>query len=160
MARDQVDLTPIERREELVDWIAQGVKPKSQFRIGTEHEKFAFTLEGHHPVPYEGRRGIRALLEGMELLLGWQPIVEGGNVIGLSDVTGGGAITLEPGGQFELSGAPVATIHRTCSELMAHLSQLREGAAPLGIGFLGIGMSPDWKRADVPAMPKGRYRIM
>ena len=93
MARDQVDLTPIERRDELVDWIAQGVKPKSQFRIGTEHEKFAFTLEGHQPVPYEGRHGIRALLEGMELLLGWEPIMEGQNVIGLLDVTGGGAIT-------------------------------------------------------------------
>ena len=77
MARDQVDLTPIERRDELVDWIAQGIKPKSQFRIGTEHEKFAFTLEGHQPVPYEGRRGIRSLLEGMEHLLGWQPIMEG-----------------------------------------------------------------------------------
>jgi gamma-glutamylcysteine synthetase len=77
MARDQVDLTPIERRDELVDWIAQGVRPKSQFRIGTEHEKFAFTLEGHRPVPYEGPRGIRALLEGMQHLLGWQPIMEG-----------------------------------------------------------------------------------
>ena len=89
MARDQVDLTPIERRDELVDWLAQGCKPKSQFRIGTEHEKFAFTLEGHRPVPYEGRRGIRALLEGMQHLLGWQPIMEGPNVIGLFDVTGG-----------------------------------------------------------------------
>ena len=102
MARDQVDLTPIERRDDLVDWLAQGVKPKSQFRIGTEHEKFAFTLEGHRPVPYEGRRGIRALLEGMQHLLGWEPIMEGPNVIGLLDVTGGGAISLEPGGQFEL----------------------------------------------------------
>ena len=113
MARDQVDLTPIERRDELVEWIAQGVKPKSQFRIGTEHEKFAFTLEGHQPVPYEGPRGIRALLEGMQLLLGWEPIMEGPNIIGLFDVTGGGAISLEPGGQFELSGAPVETVHQT-----------------------------------------------
>jgi len=100
MARDQVDLTPIERRDDLVNWIAQGIKPKSQFRIGTEHEKFAFTLEGHRPVPYEGRRGIGALLEGMQLLLGWEPITEGPNIIGLFDVTGGGAITLEPGGQY------------------------------------------------------------
>ena len=92
MARDQVDLTPIERRDELVAWIAQGIKPKSQFRIGTEHEKFAFTLERHQPVPYEGRRGIRSLLEGMQHLLGWQPIMEDDNVIGLFDVTGGGAI--------------------------------------------------------------------
>ena len=160
MARDQVDMTPIERRDELVDWIAQGIKPKSLFRIGTEHEKFAFTLEGHHPVPYEGRRGIRALLEGMEHLLGWQPIMEGENVIGLFDVTGGGAITLEPGGQFELSGAQVETVHQTSRELMAHLAQVREVAQPLHIGFLGIGMTPSWTRAEMPKMPKGRYKIM
>jgi glutamate--cysteine ligase len=160
MARDQVDLTPIERRDELVDWIAQGVRSKSQFRIGTEHEKFAFTLEGHHPVPYEGRRGIRALLEGMQHLLGWEPIMEGPNVIGLLDVTGGGAISLEPGGQFELSGAQVETVHQTSSELMAHLAQVREVASPLRIGFLGIGMTPSWTRAEMPKMPKGRYKIM
>src|SRR5277367_4392852 len=160
MARDQVDLTPIEGRDDLVNWIAQGVKPKSQFRIGTEHEKFAFTLEGHRPVPYEGRRGIRALLEGMEHLLGWQPIMEGPDIIGLFDVTGGGAISLEPGGQFELSGAQLKTIHQTSSELMAHLAQVREVARPLHIGFLGMGMTPDWTRADIPKMPKGRYRIM
>ncbi len=160
MARDQVDLTPIERRDELVDWIAQGVKPKSQFRIGTEHEKFVFTLEGHRPGPYEGRHGIRALLEGMQHLLGWQPIMEGPNIIGLLDVPGGGAISLEPGGQFELSGAQVETVHQTSSELMAHLAQVREVAQPLRIGFLGIGMTPDWTRADMPRMPKGRYKIM
>jgi glutamate--cysteine ligase len=160
MARDQVDLTPIERRDELVEWIAQGVKPKSQFRIGTEHEKFAFTLEGHHPVPYQGRRGIRALLEGMQHLLGWQPIMEGPNVIGLFDVTGGGAISLEPGGQFELSGAQLETVHQTSSELMAHLAQVREVAQPLRIGFLGIGMTPSWTLAEMPKMPKGRYKIM
>jgi glutamate--cysteine ligase len=160
MARDQVDLTPIERRDELVDWIAQGIKPKSQFRIGTEHEKFAFTLEGRRPVPYEGTRGIRTLLEGMQHLLGWQPIMEGPNIIGLFDVPGGGAISLEPGGQFELSGAQVETVHQTSSELMAHLAQVREVAQPLHIGFLGIGMTPDWTRADMPKMPKGRYKIM
>ena len=160
MARDQVDLTPIDGRHDLVDWIAQGVKPKSQFRIGTEHEKFAFMLEGHRPVPYEGPRGIRALLEGMQHLLGWQPIMEGLNIIGLADVTGGGAISLEPGGQFELSGAQVETVHQTRSEVMAHLAQVREVAAPLRIGFVGIGMTPDWSRADMPKMPKGRYKIM
>ena len=160
MARDQVDLTPIERRDELVAWLAQGVRPKSQFRIGTEHEKFAFTLEGHRPVPYEGPHGIRALLEGMQHLLGWEPIVEGPNVIGLHDVTGGGAISLEPGGQFELSGAQVETVHQTSRELMAHLAQVREVAQPLHIGFLGLGMAPTWSRADMPRMPKGRYKIM
>jgi glutamate--cysteine ligase len=160
MARDQLDMTPIETRDELVAWFAEGCKPKADYRIGTEHEKFAFTVEGHRPVPYEGRRSIRALLEGMQLLLGWEPIMENGNIIGLFDVTGGGAISLEPGGQFELSGAPVATVHQTCTELMAHLAQLREVARPLGIGFLGLGMTPNWSRADMPTMPKGRYRIM
>ncbi len=153
-------MTPIETRDELVAWFAEGCKPKADYRIGTEHEKFAFTVEGHRPVPYEGRRSIRALLDGMQHLLGWEPIMENGNIIGLFDVTGGGAISLEPGGQFELSGAPVETVHQTCTELMAHLAQLREVARPLGIGFLGIGMTPNWSRADMPTMPKGRYRIM
>jgi glutamate--cysteine ligase len=160
MARDQVDMTPIETREELIAWFEGGSKPKSLFRIGTEHEKFVFTLENNNPVPYEGRRSIRALLEGMQHLLGWEPIQENGNVIGLFDVTGGGAISLEPGGQFELSGAPLETVHQTCSELMAHLAQVKEVARPLGIGFLGLGMTPNWNRAEIPMMPKGRYRIM
>jgi glutamate--cysteine ligase len=160
MARDQVDMTPIETRAELVAWFEAGIKPPSQFRLGTEHEKFAFTVADHRPVSYEGRCGIRALLEGMQHLLGWEPIMEADNVIGLFDVTGGGAISLEPGGQFELSGAPVETVHQTCSELKAHLAQLKEIAEPLGIGFLGLGMTPDWSRADMPTMPKGRYRIM
>src|SRR5499426_3135452 len=160
MARDQVDMTPIETREELIAWFEAGSKPKSQFRIGTEHEKFVFMVESNNPVPYDGRRSIRALLEGMQHLLGWEPILENGNVIGLFDVTGGGAISLEPGGQFELSGAPVETVHQTCSELMAHLAQVKEVARPLGIGFLGLGMTPNWSRAEIPMMPKGRYRIM
>src|SRR5258708_13209686 len=96
----------------------------------------------------------------MQYLLGWEPIVEDGNVIGLFDVTGGGAISLEPGGQFELSGAPVDSVHQTSSELMAHLAQVKEVARPLGIGFLGLGMTPNWSRAEIPTMPKGRYRIL
>ena len=160
MARDQVDMTPIETREDLVAWFEAGSKPRSHFRIGTEHEKFVFTVDGHNPVSYEGRRGICALLEGMQHLLGWEPIIEAGNIIGLFDVTGGGAISLEPGGQFELSGAPVETVHQTCSELMAHLAQVKEIARPLGIGFLGLGMTPNWSLAQIPMMPKGRYRIM
>ena len=160
MARDQIDMTPIESRDALVAWFEAGSKPPEHFRIGTEHEKFAFTLEGHDPVPYAGPRGIKALLNGMRHLLGWEPIMEGDNIIGLYDVTGGGAISLEPGGQFELSGGPVETAHQTCSELMAHLVQVREIARPLRIGFLGIGMTPKWSRRDMPAMPKGRYRIM
>src|ERR1051326_446389 len=160
MARDPGDITPRASRAALVGWLERGVKPKAQFRIGTEHEKFAFTKECRAPVPYESQRSIRALLEGMQILLGWEPIVEAGNIIGLLDVTGGGAITLEPGGQFELSGAAVETLHETSTELMAHFAQLHEVARPLGIGFLGMGMTPKWSRAEMPMMPKGRYRIM
>jgi glutamate--cysteine ligase len=160
MARDQIDMTPIEHRDELVAWFEKGCKPKAQWRVGTEHEKFVFALKDHKPVAYEGPRGIRALLLGMQMLLGWEPIMEGDNIIGLFDVTGGGAISLEPGGQFELSGAAVETVHQTHAELMAHFAQLREVATPLGIGFLGLGMTPTWTRADIPVMPKGRYRIM
>ena len=160
MARDQIDMTPLQSRDELVKWFEEGCKAPSEFRMGTEHEKTPFTLEGHRPVPYEGARGIGALLEGMKLLLGWEPIMEKGNIIGLYDVTGGGAISLEPGGQFELSGAPVENVHQTQSELMAHLAQVREIATPLGIGFLGLGMTPSWSRAEIPVMPKGRYKIM
>src|SRR5436190_13525366 len=160
MARDVVDLTPIESRDELVAWFAVGAKPKAQWRAGTEHEKLAFTADTHAPVPYEGRRSIRSLLVGMQHLLGWEPIMDGPNIIGLADVTGGGAISLEPGGQFELSGAPLQTIHQTANELTAHLAQLREIAAPLGIGFLGLGMSPRWTREETPRMPKSRYQIM
>ena len=160
MARDQIDMTPIESRDRLVAWLEQGIKPKSEFRIGTEHEKLVFTTDGHGPVPYEGPRGIRALLEGMRLLTGWQPITENEHIIGLTSVVDSAAITLEPGGQFELSGAPVENVHETAREIHAHLAQLGEVARPLGLSFLGIGMSPKWSRVDTPMMPKGRYRIM
>ena len=160
MARDQVDMTPVESRDELVAWLEAGIKPKERFRIGTEHEKFPFAGGRHEPVPYDGPRSIRALLEGMQMLLGWEPITDLDNIIGLFDVPGGGAISLEPGGQFELSGAPVETVHQTAAELQAHLAQLREVARPLGIGFLGLGMSPKWTLAETPVMPKRRYRIM
>jgi len=160
MARDQIDPTFITSRDELVAWFEAGSKPAESFRIGTEHEKFPFRRADLSPVPYEGPDGIRALLEGMQLLLGWEPIMEDGRIIGLFDVTGGGAISLEPGGQFELSGAPLETIHQTCSELHAHLAQVRQVAEPLGLGFLGLGMSPKWTLAETPVMPKGRYDIM
>src|SRR5436309_3690857 len=160
MARDVVALTPTQPRAELVARLATGTMPKTQRRSGTENEKFAFAPDTPEPVPYEGRRSIRSLLVGMQHLLGWEPIMDGPNIIGLADVTGGGAISLEPGGQFELSGAPLETIHQTNSELMAHLAQLREIAAPLGIGFLGLGMSPKWTREQTPQMPKSRYKIM
>ena len=160
MARDTTDARPIESRDELVAWIAEGAKPREKWRLGTEHEKFGFRKADHAPVPYEGPRGIRAVLDGMEGLLGWEPIHDEDNIIGLADPVGGGAISLEPGGQFELSGAPVETLHQTCSETFAHLAQVREIAEPLGLGFLGLGASPKWTRAETPVMPKSRYRIM
>ncbi|WP_029349626.1 glutamate--cysteine ligase [Bosea sp. 117] len=160
MARDQIDTQPVESRDQLVAWLEEGCKPATRFRIGTEHEKFPFTLNGHEPIPYEGEAGIRALLEGMRTLNGWEPIMEGETIIGLADNVGGGAISLEPGGQFELSGAPLISIHETCAEVNGHLEQVRAVAEPLGIGFLGLGMSPKWTLGETPVMPKGRYRIM
>ena len=160
MARDASDATPLESRDQLIETLASGGKPKAAWRVGTEHEKFGFYVADHTPVPYEGERGIRRLLEAMEGLLGWQPIEDDGRIIGLTDPLGLGAISLEPGGQFELSGAPVATIHQTAREVNAHLAEVRECAAPLGIGFLGAGFSPKWTRAQTPVMPKSRYAIM
>ncbi len=160
MARDQSDLTPIEGRDELVAWLEAGCKPPSDFRLGTEHEKFPFYRQDDAPVPYDGPRGIGALLRGMQMRTGWEPIMDGEAIIGLYDPVGGGAISLEPGGQFELSGAPVATLHETDAELRVHLDAAKSVAEPLGIAFLGLGHSPTWTRAQTPVMPKQRYKIM
>lgn len=165
MARDVTDLTPITSRDELVAWLEAGSKPAAQFQIGTEHEKIPFYKSSHSPVPYEGvtargQGGIRTLLEGMQKQLGWDPVMDGPNIIGLYDATSGAGISLEPGGQFELSGAPLATIHQTDAELDTHFSVLKTVAAPFDIGFLALGMSPKWRREDIPLMPKQRYAIM
>ena len=164
MARDVSDTTPIESRDELVRWFEQGQKPNASFRVGTEHEKVPFYRDGNRPVPYraerEDRGGIADLLDGLATRSGWERIVEAGETIGLFDPVAGGAISLEPGGQFELSGAPLATVHETANELQAHLTAVKAIAEPLGIGFLTLGMSPKWTLADTPVMPKGRYRIM
>ena len=160
MARDVTDTTPIESRNQLVEWIEKGSKPTESYRIGTEHEKFPFYSEDRRPVPYQGERGIGALLAGMQRSLGWEPIMEGDHAIGLAGADGMGAISLEPGGQFELSGAPLADVHETESELKDHLDRLHAVAAPLGIGFLGLGHSPEWTRNETPVMPKRRYDIM
>jgi glutamate--cysteine ligase len=160
MARDTTDDTPITSVNELADWMAAGCKPKQDWRIGTEHEKFVFYTESLDPVPYEGERSIRALLDGMATALGWEPIIDAGKIIGLVGPSGEGAISLEPGGQFELSGGPLENIHETCRESNAHLAQLQEIAAPMGIGFLGMGGSPKWSFDETPRMPKSRYDIM
>jgi glutamate--cysteine ligase len=165
MARDVSDSTPISAKAELIGWIAQGEKPPSAFRLGTEHEKFPFYADDLSPVPYEGSAagrsgGIRQLLEGMQARLGWEPILDNGHIIGLAGPDGGGAISLEPGGQFELSGAPVASLHDTAEELDRHLADLESVASPHGIRFLGLGHSPLWTREQTPMMPKRRYKIM
>ena len=160
MARDVSDATPITSRTELIEWVAAGEKPRADWRLGTEHEKVPFYRADHAPVPYAGERGIGALLDGLRRETGWDEIRDGDTLIGLANEVEGGAISLEPGGQFELSGAPVADAHATEAELAAHLAAVGRAAAPLGIGFLTLGMSPKWTRAETPVMPKGRYKIM
>jgi RsmE family RNA methyltransferase len=135
-----------------------GCKPPEDWRIGTEHEKFGYCRDTLKPLPYEGERSVRAMLEGLQDRFGWAPIREGENIIGLEK--DGANISLEPGGQFELSGAPLESIHQTCRESNAHLAQLRQIADPLGIKFLGLGASPKWTLAETPRMPKSRYDIM
>ncbi len=149
---------PITDRRQLIEYLEAGCKPKPAWRIGTEHEKFGYTQDDLRPLPYEGERGIRALLEGIAREFGWQCVNENGRPIALQKE--GASVTLEPGGQFELSGRPVKTLHETCHEVHEHLDQVRAVAAPLGIGMLGVGFQPKWRRDDIPWMPKGRYRIM
>src|SRR5579883_1284982 len=160
MARDVSDLTPITSRDQLVAWFEAGTKPADRFRIGTEHEKIPFYVRDHAPVPYAGDSGIGALLEGMKDVLGWEPIMEADKIIGLYDEASGAAISLEPGGQFELSGAPLDSTHATQAEIERHFAALAKVAGPLGIGFLALGMSPAWRRDQIPRMPKRRYEIM
>jgi len=148
---------PIESRDDLVRYLAEGSKPKSEWRIGTEHEKFMYCLTTRKPLPYEGRPGIRVLLESMERF-GWKPVMEGEYIIGLSQ--NGAAISLEPGGQFELSGAPLKSVHQTCAEVNTHQQQVREVAAEIGAGAIGLGFAPDWSMDETHWMPKKRYEIM
>jgi len=147
-------------REDLVAWISNGSKPREKWRIGTEHEKFVYSLKTRKPLPYEARPGepsIRTLLKGMEGF-GWQPFHEGANIIGLSQ--NGASLSLEPGGQFELSGAPLKSVHETCAEVMLHREQVREVCAAIGAGCIGVGFAPTWTLDEMPVMPKGRYGIM
>ena len=151
---------PVESFDELVADIEAGCKPAEDWRIGTEHEKFGFHTEDNSPIPYEGERGVQAMLLGMQERFGWDPVMEGDNIIGLSDPVSHGNVSLEPGGQFELSGAALKHLHQTCSEVNGHLKQVREVDEGLGIGFLGLGFSPKWTFEETPIMPKGRYKIM
>ena len=148
---------PITDQAQLVAYLDSGCKPRSDWRIGTEHEKFAYRWSDLRPLAYEGEPGIRALLEEMQRF-GWQPLEEGEHLIGLT--MNGCNITLEPGGQFELSGAPLETVHKACREVNTHLTQVRECTEPMGAGMIGIGSQPKWALADSPQMPKARYKIM
>jgi glutamate--cysteine ligase len=148
---------PITDRRQLVAYLEAGCKPPEAWRIGTEHEKFAFRWSDLRPLPYEGPDGIDAMLGGLQRF-GWEPLREDGRTIALA--SGACTITLEPGGQFELSGAPLETIHQTCDEVSKHLSQVKAVGGELGTGMLGMGFQPKWARSDIPWMPKGRYKIM
>ncbi|MBB5014693.1 glutamate--cysteine ligase [Rehaibacterium terrae] len=150
--------TPIEDRRQLVEYLESGCKPREAWRIGTEHEKFGFRLDDLRPLPWEGERGIEAVLRGLTRFA-WEPVEENGKLIALIRPDGA-SVTLEPAGQLELSGAMLETIHQTCREVTQHLKEVKAVGDELGVGFLGMGFQPKWSREDMPWMPKGRYKIM
>lgn len=153
---------PIASRDDLVEWFSIGCKPKSDWRIGTEHEKVGFRTNDLKPIPYEGPRGIRALMQELIERYGWQPIHEGDTVIALKRPDGEpmATVSLEPGGQFELSGAPLADLHEVDAETRTHIDQVLAIGRDLQLGFLGLGFSPRWTLAETPRMPKRRYAVM
>jgi glutamate--cysteine ligase len=149
---------PIEHPDQLTEYLASGCKPKEDWRIGTEHEKFGYCKDTLRPLPYAGERSILAVLEGLRDRYGWQPVTEGDKLIGLT--LNGANVSLEPGGQLELSGAPLETIHQTCDEVNEHLREVKSIADEVGVGFIGLGAAPIWSHDDMPLMPKGRYKLM
>ncbi|MDD9977805.1 MAG: glutamate--cysteine ligase [Boseongicola sp.] len=149
---------PIERHEQLAEYLESGCKPKQDWRIGTEHEKFGYCKESLKALPYEGERSVRAVLEGLQGRFGWEPIFEGDHIIGLQK--DGANVSLEPGGQLELSGAPLESIHQTCDEVNDHLREVKSVADEIGVGFIGLGAAPHWTHEEMPVMPKGRYKLM
>jgi glutamate--cysteine ligase len=149
---------PVESIDALVAFLEQGAKPADRWRVGTEHEKIGLRVEDHGVVPFEGERGIGALLARVAELDGWQPVLEGPNTIALEKSRA--SITLEPGGQLELSGAPLRTIHETCDEFHSHLALMKEASDPAGLVWLGLGINPIYAVERIPVMPKERYRIM
>ena len=149
---------PIERFEQLAEFLASGCKPKAQWTIGTEHEKFGWLTDSHAPLPYDGPRSVKALLEGLRDRFGWTEVLEQGKIIGLTRK--GANVSLEPGGQFELSGAMFDSVHQTDAETRNHLAEVAAVAEPMGVRFLGVGAAPEWTHTQMPMMPKGRYRLM
>ncbi|WP_299836766.1 glutamate--cysteine ligase [uncultured Jannaschia sp.] len=149
---------PIESQADLTAYLASGCKPREEWRIGTEHEKFGYRTDTHAPLPYEGESSIHAMLAGLRDRFGWSPVEEGGHLIGLEK--DGANVSLEPGGQLELSGAPLETIHQTCDEVNDHLREVQTVADTIGAHFIGLGAAPEWRHEDMPLMPKGRYKLM
>lgn len=149
--------TPVTHKRQLVSWLETGAKSPDRWRIGTEHEKFLFDRDTLKPLTYEGECGIAVLLDELQAFK-WLPVFEGDNVIGLK--RGDEAISLEPGGQFELSGAPLASLHDTAMEFHHHLDEISSIGRILDFAALGTGFQPKWTRDDTPWMPKGRYKIM
>ncbi|UPH72342.1 glutamate--cysteine ligase [Abyssibius alkaniclasticus] len=149
---------PIENKAQLAQYLADGCKPKADWRIGTEHEKFGYCRDTQKPLPYAGARSVQAMLEGLRDRFNWAPVVEGDKLIGL--VKDGANVSLEPGGQLELSGAPLETIHQTCDEVNLHLAEVKEVADEIGVGFIGLGAAPVWSHEQMDLMPKGRYKLM
>ena len=149
----------VETVDELLAYMVSGCKPEDQWKLGTEHEKFGYTIDDLRPLPYSGKRSIHAILTGLEERFDWRPVMENGQTIALLDDSGA-SITLEPGGQLELSGALLDSIHDTCTEVNTHLKQVKNVSEPLGIAFLGMGFQPKWRLEDMEWMPKARYRIM
>ena len=149
---------PIESFNQLANLLEQGNKPKADWRIGTEHEKFGYCKDTLKALPYEGERSIQSILQGLRDQFNWAPVEEGGHLIGL--IKDGGNVSLEPGGALELSGAPLETIHETCDEVNVHLREVKEIADKIGVGFIGLGAAPIWQHEDVGLMPKGRYQLM
>ena len=149
--------SPLTDRRELVEYLSSGARPESDWTIGTEHEKFGFRLDDLRPPAWDGEQGIKAMLHGLTRF-GWQPHEEKGNLIALHK--DGASVTLEPAGQLELSGAMLRDIHATCRETNLHLREVKTVSQELGLGFLGMGFQPKWRRDEMPWMPKGRYKIM
>ena len=141
---------PIENRRQLIEYFVAGNKPRAAWRMGTEHEKFGYHKATLKPLAYEGPDGIRAMLEGLTRF-GWEPVVEGNNPIAL--LRDKASITLEPGGQFELSGAPLEALHETDEENVQPLREVTEVAGEIGAGYIGLGFAPEWTREDVLWLP-------
>jgi glutamate--cysteine ligase len=158
MSIPQTGAGPIEHHHQLAEFLAKGCKPRDQWRIGTEHEKFGYCADSLQPLPYDGPRSIKAVLEGLQSRFHWDPVLEDGKIIGLTK--DGANVSLEPGGALELSGAPLETIHQTCDEVNSHLAEVKAVSDDIGVRFIGLGAAPVWTHDAMPLMPKGRYRLM